>query len=82
MIFSIQHSTPFLTLCYLQNHSKNRKKILFKNPKYFCTVRYFFSDETQLRNGKMAAVYLVKSTKLLSKISYFPGFLIASRNAV
>ena len=23
------------------------------------TVRYFFSDETQLKNGKMAAVYLV-----------------------
>ena len=45
-------------------------------------MRYLFSDETQLKNAKMAAVYLVKSTKLLSKISYFPGFLIASRNAV
>ena len=49
---------------------------------YGYTVRYFLSDETQLRNGKMAAVYLVKSTKLLNKISYFPGFLIASSNAV
>ena len=46
------------------------------------TVWYFFSDEMQLKNGKMSAVYLVKSTKLLSKISYFAGFLIASRNEV
>ena len=39
-----------------------------------------FRDETQLRNGKMAAVYLVKSTKLLSKISYFSKVAPKTRN--
>ena len=43
------------------------------------TVRYFFSDETQLKNAKMAAVLL---SKLLYRNYLLPGILIASRTAV
>ena len=43
------------------------------------TKRYFFSDETQLKNAKMAAVLL---SKLLGKISLLPVREVASRTAV
>ena len=44
-----------------------------------CTVRHFFSDETQLKNGKMAAVL---HSKLLGKISLLPVREVASGSAV
>ena len=43
------------------------------------TKRYFFSDETQLKNAKMAAVLL---SKLLGKISLLPVREVVSRTAV
>ena len=42
-------------------------------------MQHFFSDETQLKNGKMAAFLL---SNLLGKISLLPVWEVASRTAV